>query len=138
MGKNSAAAAWAPPAQDRDWELKAERGPDWLFVRLEAGPPAAGIETDLTESIWGMICEHHANRVVLEFEGVRQIDESVLGTIAEIGMRIRDAGGLVRICGLSQATLPRLQRGASPAAVPCFRTRSEAIGPRQCSGGQCE
>ncbi len=117
------------------WELTPERGPDWLFVRLEAADEAPRASARLTESIWEMIREHHANRVVLEFDGVARPDEALWESIAELGSRMRDSGGLIRVCGLSPADQ---QRVADPAVVPCFASRTDAVGTRACPEGRCE
>ena len=95
----SAAANRRDAIRPTDWQLSAERGPGWLFVRLDAVPKDTVCSSNLTQSIWEMIREHHAHRVVLELEGVERIDDSLLCAITEIGTRMRDAGGLVRVCG---------------------------------------
>lgn len=117
------------------WGLAAERGPDWLFVRLEAAPgqPAG----DLADSIWSMIREHHASRVLLELDRVDAVDESLVGAIAEVGTRVQREGGLIRACGLSEPNLARLPAAAPLAAVPHFENRSEAIGTRGCGATRC-
>ncbi len=120
------------------WELSAERGPDWLFVRLDAGPETAAGPSGLTKSIWDMIREHHASRVVLELEGVERVDDSLLNAISEIGTLMLDTGGLVRVCGLPQAAEPRLQASTAAAGVPWFGSRTEAVGTRRCPEGRCE
>lgn len=121
----------------RSWELAAERGPDWLFVRLESASPEADQRDDLADAIWAMIREHHANRVVLELDQIDAIDEPLIGAIAEIGTRVRREGGLIRACGLSQLNLERLEKTAS-SGVPHFGTRSEAVGTPGCGCGTCE
>jgi hypothetical protein len=120
------------------WELTAERGPDWLFVRVEEGRHSAGPTTGLTQSLWNLISEHHASRVVLELQGVERMDDSLFDAIAEIGARMRDGGGLVRVCGLSQASLSSQPRSPAAGGVPCFRSRTEAVGTRPCLEGRCE
>lgn len=107
-----------------------ERGPDWLFVRMTGGAVAG--QGDLTTCLWDVIREHGASRVVLELDHVETIDEALGGAIGEIGTRVRDAGGLIRICGLSEPKLSRLRRVAAAARVPHFVTRSEAVGARGC------
>ncbi len=119
------------------WELAAERGPDWLFVRLELGADTASHDTDIADAIWCMILEHQANRVVLEFDRIDSIDEPLIGAIAEVGTRVRREGGLIRACGLSQPDVDRLEK-ASASGVPHFSTRSEAVGTRGCCSGSCE
>jgi MFS superfamily sulfate permease-like transporter len=121
----------------RSWELAAERGPDWLFVRLAEGDAEPGDKVDLAEAIWDMIREHHANRVVLELDRIDSIDEPLIGAIAEIGSRVRQEGGLIRACGLSQTDCERLEK-ASESGVPHFGSRSEAVSPRGWCVGSCE
>ena len=76
------------------------------------------------------IREHGASRVVLELDHVDTIDEALGGAIGEIGTRVRDAGGLIRICGLSEPKLSRLRSVVAAASVPHFDTRSDAVGCR--------
>ena len=114
--------------ESREPSIEVERGPDWLFVRV-AGGAGAG-QGELTRSVWEAIREHGASRVVLELDHVDTIDEALGGAIGEIGMRVRDAGGLIRICGLSEPKLSRLRSVAAAAAVPHFDTRSDAVGGR--------
>ncbi|MFM1902587.1 MAG: hypothetical protein RLZZ440_487 [Planctomycetota bacterium] len=124
-----------------DWGLTAERGPDWLFVRLEAAAPTPQASAELTESIWDMIREHHASRVVLEFDGVERLDASLWESISEIGARMRDSGGLVRVCSFSPADRngqSAVPTGLTEAGVPCFTSRSAAVGTRPCPEGRCE
>jgi len=129
------AANAAHPASDRAerWELAAERGPDWLFVRLESSPGARGME-QLVEAIWGMIREHQASRVVIELDRLPALDDDLVGAIAEIGSRVRGEGGLIRACGLSAEAAGSEQLTAA-TAVPCFGTRSEAVGTRSVGAG---
>lgn len=136
MADRMAAAGQAATAGQTAWELTPERGPDWLFVRLEAADAAARASARLTDSIWEMIREYHANRVVLEFDGVNRADEALWESIAELGSRMRDSGGLIRVCGLSPAEQP--QHAADPVGVPCFASRTEAVGTRACPEGRCE
>lgn len=122
----------APRAQvgrgEHEPAIEVERGPDWLFVRV-AGGAVAG-QGELTRSVWETIREHGASRVVLELDHVDTIDEALGGAIGEIGTRVRDAGGLIRICGLSEPKLSRLRSVAAAASVPHFDTRSDAVGCR--------
>lgn len=108
--------------------IEVERGPDWLFVRI-AGGAVAG-QGDLTTCVWETIREHGASRVVLELDHVEAVDEALGGAIGELGTRVRDAGGLIRICGLSQPKLSRLRSVVAASRVPHFDTRSDAVGGR--------
>ncbi len=116
--------------------LGVERGPDWLFVRLE--PAGGGQRANLADSVWETIQEHGASRVVLELDRVECVDESLRGAIAELGSRLRDAGGLIRICGLSEPELVWLRSLPAAAAVPHFGSRAEAVGRGRAGSGSCE
>jgi len=117
------------------WRVNLERGPDWLFVRLEPDADRARIvvAAGLAEAIWGMISENHAHRVVLELDRVGTVDDGLLDAIGDVGERVRASGGLIRACGLTGSNLGRLK--SSPGGPPHFENRLEAVGgPR---GGGC-
>jgi len=117
------------------WAVDVERGPGWLFVQVAGGEATSGEE--LVDAVWETIREHGASRVVLELERVEAID-AVSGAIAKLGSRLRDSGGLIRICGLSEPKLSRLRSMPATASVPHFSTRSDAIGKRPTGAGRCE
>lgn len=110
--------------------FRVERGPDWVFVCLDG---ATASRADLADGICRIVRESMAHRVVLELDGIDAVDERLARAIERIGTRVRDDGGLVRICGLSGDNLTRL-RAVSPAAlVPHFESRAAAVG----GGGRC-
>lgn len=136
MATRFEAATVGRDGQGRGPGLEIERGPDWLFVQVA---DVDGERTGhLAESLWEAIREHGASRVVLELDRVEHVDEALGDAIAEIGTRVRDAGGLIRICGLSPAKLSRLRSVPAVSAVPHFDSRSEAVGTRRCGAGTCE
>jgi hypothetical protein len=124
------------PARLDDTTLEVERGPGWLFVQV--GNACGGASSGLAESVWETIREHGASRVVLELDRVERVDEALGDAIAEIGVRVRDAGGLIRICGLSASKLSRLRTVQAATTVPHFGNRSEAVGTRRVEAGSCE
>lgn len=123
------AYASASTANASRWPMRIERGPDWLFVRLESpaeAPPAA--EAQLAEGIWEALRENHAHRVLLELDEAGPIDDCLIEAIAQLGRRVRAEGGMIRLCGLSQPDLRTLRaRGATPD-IAHFGSRAEAVG----------
>ncbi len=113
-------------------QLHIERGPDWLFVRLDGDHCRAGRpEPALADGIWEALQENHAHRVLLEFDQVAAIDDDLIATITALASRIRSAGGLMRLCGLSEVDL-RMLRARGGANVAHFASRAAAVGaPRQ-------
>jgi MFS superfamily sulfate permease-like transporter len=122
--------------RDTGGGFRVERGPDWLFVTLD--PPSAS-RADLADGVCRVVQESMAHRVVLEFDHVEAVDERLARAIERIGARVRDDGGLVRICGLSGDNLSRLRAVSSATLLPHFGTRAEAVGgrvrPGQASAG---
>ncbi|MGI9176394.1 MAG: hypothetical protein ACR2IT_00885 [Pirellulales bacterium] len=118
------------------WGVTVERGPDWLFLRLEApagapsGVPGAenGYRGRLADRICDMIRESHAHRVVLELDRVQSIDDDLIGAIADVGTRVRDEGGLIRVCGLTQPNLQRLRTTVQESGLAHFDSRTAAVG----------
>jgi hypothetical protein len=120
-----------------DWSVSIDRGPDWLFIRLE--PPRRlgddAVVDRLDDHVWQTIREHGAHRVVLELDRVQAINEGLIDMIAAVGTRVRDDGGLLRVCGLSRPNLDRLRRSTNAADVPHFGSRAEAVIARGDLGG---
>ena len=120
-------------SQARCGQLRIERGPDWVLVRLDGDARRAPAASDfaLVDGIWHVLQENHAHRVLLELDEVDAIDDDLIATITTLASRIRSAGGLMRLCGLSEIDL-RTLRARGAANVAHFDSRAEAIGaPKQ-------
>lgn len=133
VGSSQAASSTTVAGSHRrgDWGVAVERGPDWLFLRLqEDGGAQDGEGRPLAERLWGMIRANRAHRVVLELDRVNAIDDTLIGVIADLESRIRDDGGFVRVCGLSETNLERLRSSGRAEGLPHFESRTEAVGPR--------
>ena len=117
--------------QAHDWGVAVERGPDWLFLRLqEDGEATDGDDCPLAERLWGMIRANRAHRVVLELDRVDAIDDTLIGAIADVETRMRGDGGFVRVCGLSEPNLKRLRSSGRADGLPHFESRTAAVRPR--------
>jgi anti-anti-sigma regulatory factor len=135
LSTDSPVAVADPPeiqSQAGRGQLRVERGPDWLFVRLDGDLCRAGRpEPALADGIWEALQENHAHRVLLEFDQVEAIDDDLIATITALASRVRSAGGLMRLCGLSEVDL-RTLRARGGANVAHFPSRAAAVGaPRQ-------
>lgn len=119
------------PDHAHDWGVAVERGPDWLFLRLEEdGEATDGEGCPLAERLWGMIRANRAHRVVLELDRVDAIDDTLIGAIADVGTRMRGDGGFIRVCGLSGPNLERLRSSGRVNGLSHFESRTAAVGPR--------
>jgi anti-anti-sigma regulatory factor len=126
-GVESAEARGAAPPGG--WDIAVERGPDWLFLRLERGG-GQGMQRPLADQLMQLIRVNHAHRVVVEFDGVDPLDDALVDAIAVVGSRVRDEGGLIRVCGLSAGGVRRLESSDQAGDIPHFESRSAAEGPR--------
>jgi anti-anti-sigma regulatory factor len=126
-GVESAEARGAAPPGG--WGIAVERGPDWLFLRLERGSGQGG-QRPLADQLMQLIRVNHAHRVVVEFDGVDPLDDALVDAIAVVGSRVRDDGGLIRVCGLSAGGVRRLESSDQAGDIPHFESRSAAVGPR--------
>jgi hypothetical protein len=125
MNELTAAVAASTGGGEGTGGIRVERGPDWLFVALDE--PAVS-RSDLADGVCRLVRASMAHRVVLELDGVAAVDERLAAAIGLIGARVREDGGLVRICGLSGDNLSRLQAVSAAATVPHFGSRAEAVG----------
>jgi len=107
--------------------MRIERGPDWLFIRLESTGQAATCDS-LVEGIWHALVENGAHRVLLELDDAGPIDDTLIGSISRLGSRIRQQGGMIRLCGLSQPDLRVLKARGGAADIAHFDSRAEAVG----------
>lgn len=115
--------------------MRIERGPDWLFVRLEGDVrrSPATMEPALADGIWKALQENHTHRVLLELDQVDTIDDDLIATITSLASRIRSAGGLMRLCGLSEVDL-RTLRARGAVNVAHFDSRAAAVGAPRHAG----
>src|SRR5687768_7188916 len=87
----------------RGWNISVERGPDWLFIKLEAVPGAMADYSNLAEQVWQVVQQHFIYRVVLELEGLSLLPSSLIGQLVMLHKRLHTQGGVLRLCGLPAA-----------------------------------
>ena len=109
------------------WALDAERGPDWLYVRV-IGPVAfTSDEIPLAEHVWALMEQHFVNRVVLEFDDTPVLYSRLIGELVLLQKRITTNGGLIRLCGLNQAGQASLRACRLETQLPSFADRGAAV-----------
>jgi anti-sigma B factor antagonist len=110
-----------------EWSVDIDRGPDWLFIRLR--PPRHGDtgEISLAEMIWEKLDQSFCHRVVLEFDDVTFLRSWMVGELVKLHKRLVSQGGMMRICGLSEASAGVLRACRLDDRFPAYRSRTEAI-----------
>ncbi|MBI2827361.1 MAG: hypothetical protein HYX69_22025 [Planctomycetia bacterium] len=109
------------------WELGVERGPDWLFVKVHALPEGGWQAAALAESLWSVIEQHFTYRVVLECDQIGPLTSSVLAQLALLRRKIRERGGVLRLCGLSKDNCDLLADCGAREDLPHFADRESAV-----------
>jgi anti-anti-sigma factor len=104
-----------------------DRGPDWLFVRLQGEQPYDSQGADLAERVWKLLEQEFAHRLVLDLEDVELLRSSLLGELVLLHKRICSQSGVMRICGLSDANYDVLCSSRLNDRFPRYDTRAEAV-----------
>ena len=74
--------------------------------------------------------EQGARTVVVDFTDASYIDSSGLGALVSLSRRLRDAGGDLRLVGLSDELRTLFELTRLDALVPHFATRADAVAAR--------
>lgn len=109
------------------WKLDVERGPDWLFVRLKSPPDGNAEGEPLAEQLWSLLEQHFMHRLVVELDAVPALRSYLIGQLAVLYKRIRQRGGMLRICGLNESQRQALHTTRLDERVPCYKNRTEAL-----------
>ncbi len=109
------------------WKTEVERGPDWLFVKLLNPPEEDAASATLAETLWDLMQQHLLRRVVLEVGERVMLRSSLVGEIVQLNSRIRESGGLLRLCGLSDRNQEALKVVRLDAQFPRYANREEAL-----------
>lgn len=108
--------------------LDVERGPDWLFVRVT--PPVDGDwygEPSLCDAVWAVVEQHFTYRVVLELDRVTLLRSLLLGQLLQLAKRVREHGGILRLCGISPDNHEVLTASRLDTMLPEYADRSAAV-----------
>jgi anti-anti-sigma factor len=110
-----------------EWSVDIDRGPDWLFIRLR--PPRRGDtgEVPLAEVIWQRMEQAFSHRVVLELDEVVFLRSWLVGELVRLHKRIASQGGMLRLCGLSEANQDVLRTCRLDDRFPAYRNRTDAV-----------
>ncbi len=108
------------------WNLIVDRGPDWVFIRPQ--PPMGTDDTHgLAETVWNVIEQHFIYRVVLELDEIRLVNSTMIGQLVLLSKRIHAHGGVLRLCGVSDANSDVLRTCRLDTALPNFESRGDAV-----------
>ena len=104
-----------------------DRGPDWLFVRLQRPDLNAADAPPLAAALWELLERHLTHRLVLEMDEVEYLYSDMVGQLVQLHKRLHNAGGVLRICGLSPANQEVLRSLRLDGRLPNYCDREEAV-----------
>ena len=111
----------------RGWQAAIDRGPDWLFIRLNC-PDASQAATDsLAGEIWSTMQQHLVSRVVLEMDQVHLLTSALIGQLVQLHKRVYNKGGVLRLSALNDTGQESLRISRLDSRFPAYRNREEAV-----------
>lgn len=116
-----------------NWELQIERGPNWLFIRVQHCPDQLGPVGALAQRVVEALDQHMVNRLVLELPGVGCSCARLATEIGLVEAWMQRHHGVLRICGVPPRYVRQLQQAHFTDRFPLYHDREEAVwgGARQ-------
>ena len=104
-----------------------DRGPDWIFVRLNTDDADWTECPPVAESVWGILDQNFTYRAVIELDRVPLLRSYLIGQFVLLARRIHAHGGVLRICGLSDLNQQVLRTCGLTDMLHNYRSRGEAV-----------
>mgnify|MGYP001168729175 CR=1 FL=1 len=104
-----------------------DRGPNWLFVRLQPKNRFASELPDLADRLMAMASQHFIYRIVLELDELRSVPSAMIEQLRVLHDRLAECGGALRLCGLSAKCAETLRQCDLESMLPNHATRQEAV-----------
>jgi len=109
------------------WALEVERGPGWLFVRLNSAPAGWWQAPPLAECIWTLLQQHFVYRVVLECEEIQRLNSTLLAQLVLLRRKIDERDGVIRLCGVLPENRQAIEQCGLDRFFPMYANREEAV-----------
>jgi len=104
-----------------------DRGPDWIFVRVDPPEEMVAESPPLAEAVWALLEQNFVYRVVLELDRIQLLRSYMVGQLIMLAKRVHTHGGVLRICGLSAINEDVLRCCQLATQLPNYRDRGEAV-----------
>ncbi|HEY4760449.1 MAG TPA: STAS domain-containing protein [Thermoguttaceae bacterium] len=109
------------------WELDVERGPDWLFLKIQNKEAYNETSPPLAERIWDMMQQHLTSRLVLDLSQIPLLNSYLIGQLIKLYKQICEHDGVMRLCGLSSYNRRVLHTCHLEDRFQLYHDRREAV-----------
>jgi len=109
------------------WVLKVERGPGWLWVKVEHPDRLGSDSPPLAEQVWSLMERHFVCRLVLELDALDLLNSFLIGQLVVLDKRIGQRGGLMRLSGLSPSNRTVLRTHGLEGRFPVYGDLTDAV-----------
>ena len=83
------------------WRIDENLDRDWLYLRITRLAHENGDDSRLAETLMSLANQRFANRLILEFAEGQILTSVLAGQLVMLHKRVHLAGGMLRLCGLS-------------------------------------
>jgi anti-anti-sigma regulatory factor len=108
-------------------KLNVDRGPNWLFVKLQPKNGFASELPELADRLMAMAAQHFTYRIVLELDELRSMPGAMIEQLRVLHDRLAECGGALRLCGLTAKCAETLRKCDLESVLPNHATRQEAV-----------
>jgi hypothetical protein len=113
------------------WELKVERGPEWLLVRIVSPDPESLAESleaaPLGDQLWLLLERHFVYRMVLDLEDVGLLHGRLLTQLLLLQRRISEHDGMLRLIGISPDNQQVIEICGLGDRLPVYPCQEDAV-----------
>ena len=108
-------------------ELDIDRGPNWLFIRLQPSKQPTPEAPNVADELWSISNKHFIYRLVLELDQLESLPPGIMGQLVMLHERLTGQGGSLRVCGLSPECEEKFHACHLDDSLPNHTSREDAV-----------
>jgi anti-anti-sigma regulatory factor len=109
------------------YQLDVDRGPNWLFVKVQPGERSGKSAPQIAEELWSISTKHFIYRLVLELDKFDSMPDGMMSQIVMLQERLAQHGGSLKLCGLSPECEQKIHHYRLDSALPNHESRTAAV-----------
>jgi anti-anti-sigma regulatory factor len=109
------------------WQIRTDVSLEWIFLRVTCSDLEADGSPPIAETAWSLAEEHGVNRIVVELDASARLTSYLIGQLVLLHKRCYLAGGVVRLCGLSEQQFAVIQLMRLAERLPNYAGREAAV-----------